>query len=65
MKSTFAFCAKEPATPFEMSFPWCAINLKAAEATPMPAYSVDKLAQLKKEYEFAAKEPSNLRYGYD
>ena len=40
------------------------INLKAADATPMPAYSVDKLAQLKKEYEFAAKEPSNLRYGY-
>jgi len=22
------------------------------------------LAQLKKEYEFAAKEPSNMRYGY-
>ena len=40
------------------------INLKAADATPMPAYSADKLAQLKKEYEFAAKEPSNLRYGY-
>jgi len=40
------------------------INLKAADATPMPAYSKDKLAQLKKEYEFAAKEPSNLRYGY-
>ena len=30
----------------------------------MPAYSADRLAQLKKEYEFAAKEPSNLRYGY-
>jgi len=40
------------------------INLKAADATPMPAYSADKLAQLKKEYEFAAKDPSNLRYGY-
>ena len=40
------------------------INLKAADARPLPAYSEDKLAQLKKEYEFAAKEPSNLRYGY-
>jgi hypothetical protein len=40
------------------------LNLKAADARPMPAYSEDKLAQLKKEYEFAAKEPSNLRYGY-
>jgi uncharacterized protein len=40
------------------------LNLKAADAAPMPAYSADKLAQLKKEYEFAAKEPSNLRYGY-
>ena len=40
------------------------LNLKAADATPMPAYSADRLAQLKKEYEFAAKEPSNLRYGY-
>jgi uncharacterized protein len=30
----------------------------------MPAYSADKLAQLKKQYEFAAKEPLNLRYGY-
>ena len=38
------------------------INLKAADARPMPAYSEDRLAQLKKEYEFAAKEPSNLRY---
>ena len=28
---------------------------------PIPT---DRLAQLKKEYEFAAKEPSNLRYGY-
>ena len=40
------------------------INLKAADARPLPAYSEDRLAQLKKEYEFAAKEPSNLRYGY-
>jgi hypothetical protein len=40
------------------------INLKAADAQPLPAYSADRLAQLKKEYEFAAKEPSNLRYGY-
>ena len=39
-------------------------NLKASDASPMPAYSADRLAQLKKEYEFAAKEPSNLRYGY-
>ena len=29
-----------------------------------PAISAARLAQLKKEYEFAAKEPSNLRYGY-
>jgi hypothetical protein len=40
------------------------IKLKAADARPMPAYSEDRLAQLKKDYEFAAKEPSNLRYGY-
>jgi uncharacterized protein len=40
------------------------LNLKAADASPMPDYSADRLAQLKKEYEFAAKEPSNLRYGY-
>jgi predicted TIM-barrel fold metal-dependent hydrolase len=40
------------------------INLKPADARPMPAYSADRLAQLKKEYEFAAKEPSILRYGY-
>jgi hypothetical protein len=40
------------------------LNLKAADASPMPPYSADRLAQLKKEYEFAAKEPSNLRYGY-
>jgi hypothetical protein len=40
------------------------LNLKAADASPMPPYSADRLAQLKKEYEFAAKEPSNLRSGY-
>ena len=40
------------------------LNLKAADARPMPAYSADRLAQLKNEYEFAAKGPSGLRYGY-
>jgi predicted TIM-barrel fold metal-dependent hydrolase len=40
------------------------INLKAADNTPLPAYSEDRLAKLKSEYELAAKEPSNLRYGY-
>ena len=40
------------------------INLKAAENTEMPAYSEDRLASLKNEYELAAREPSNLRYGY-
>jgi predicted TIM-barrel fold metal-dependent hydrolase len=40
------------------------LNLKAAENTTMPAYSEDRLAGLKNEYELAAKEPSNLRYGY-
>ena len=40
------------------------INLKAADNTKMPAYSEDRLASLKSEYELAAKEPSNLRYGY-
>jgi predicted TIM-barrel fold metal-dependent hydrolase len=40
------------------------INLKAAENTRMPAYSKDRLASLKREYERAAPEPSNLRYGY-
>ena len=40
------------------------LNLKPADASPIPPYSADRLAQLKKEYEFAAKEPSNLRYGY-
>src|SRR5437016_8967449 len=40
------------------------IRLKAADNAPMPAYSEDRLTQLKNEYELAAKEPSNLRYGY-
>jgi hypothetical protein len=40
------------------------LRLKAAEASPMPAYSEDRLAQLKSEYAIAAPEPSNLRYGY-
>jgi predicted TIM-barrel fold metal-dependent hydrolase len=40
------------------------LNLKAAENTTMPAYSEDRLASLKNDYERAAKEPSNLRYGY-
>jgi predicted TIM-barrel fold metal-dependent hydrolase len=40
------------------------INLKAADNMPLPAYSEDRLAKLKAEYEVAAKEPSNLRYGY-
>jgi hypothetical protein len=39
------------------------INLKAAD-TRMPAYSEDRLASLKSKYELAAKDPSNLRYGY-
>ena len=39
------------------------INLKAADNTPMPGYSEDRLARLKTEYE-PAKQPSNLRYGY-
>jgi hypothetical protein len=30
----------------------------------MPAYSVDRLAKLKSEYDLAAREPTNLRYGY-
>jgi hypothetical protein len=30
----------------------------------MPAYSEDRLASLKSEYELAAKDPSNMRYGY-
>jgi hypothetical protein len=40
------------------------INLKAADNIRMPAFSEDRLAALKSEYELAAKEPSNLRYGY-
>jgi hypothetical protein len=40
------------------------LKLKAAESAPMPAYSEDRLAELKRNYEFAAKEPTNLRYGY-
>ena len=30
----------------------------------MPEFSEDKLAKLKNEYELAAREPSNVRYGY-
>ena len=40
------------------------INLRATDNAPMPAFSEDRLARLKNEYELAAKEPSNLRYGY-
>jgi uncharacterized protein len=40
------------------------LNLKAAANTPMPGYSKDRLAQLKSDYELAAKEPTNRRYGY-
>jgi uncharacterized protein len=40
------------------------IKLKAADNAPMPPYSSDQLAHLKSEYELAAKEPSNLRYGF-
>jgi uncharacterized protein len=40
------------------------LNLRAADNRPMPAYSKDRLAQLKGEYELAAREPSNIRYGY-
>ena len=40
------------------------LNLKATENKSMPSYSADRLAALKSEYELAAKEPSNLRYGY-
>ena len=40
------------------------IKLKAADNTSMPAFSEDRLAALKNEYIQAAKEPSNLRYGY-
>jgi predicted TIM-barrel fold metal-dependent hydrolase len=40
------------------------VKLKTAQATPMPEFSEDKLAKLKNEYELAAREPSNVRYGY-
>jgi Amidohydrolase len=40
------------------------INLKAADNIRMPTFSEDRLAALKSEYELAANEPSNLRYGY-
>jgi uncharacterized protein len=40
------------------------LRLRAAENKPLPTYSEDRLAKLKDEYELAAKEPSNLRYGY-
>src|SRR5262249_30058193 len=40
------------------------VKLKAAENTRMPAYSEDRLTKLKGEYELAAREPTNLRYGY-
>jgi len=40
------------------------LNLKTAENKPLPAYSEDRLASLKNEYELAAREPSNRRYGY-
>src|SRR6185436_14591475 len=40
------------------------LNLKATDNAPLPAYSADRLAAVKREYELAAREPSNLRYGY-
>jgi hypothetical protein len=40
------------------------LKLKAADNTTMPAYSEDRLTELKREYEVAAREPTNLRYGY-
>src|SRR5215203_3069766 len=40
------------------------IRLKAADNTRMPAFSEDRLAALKNQYTQAAKQPSNLRYGY-
>jgi uncharacterized protein len=40
------------------------LNLKAADNAPMPAYSEDRLATLKRDYELAEKDPTNLRYGY-
>jgi len=40
------------------------LNLRATENKEMPAYSEDRLAKLKSEYELADREPSNMRYGY-
>jgi hypothetical protein len=40
------------------------LKLKAAENAPLPAYSADRLASLRSEYELGARDPSNLRYGY-
>src|SRR5690242_4239965 len=40
------------------------IAVKKAENIPMPGFSEDRFAALKKEYALAAIEPSNLRYGY-
>ena len=40
------------------------LNMKAALNKAMPSYSEDRLAKLKADYELAAKEPTNLRYGY-
>jgi uncharacterized protein len=40
------------------------IKLKAADNSKLPTFSEDRLAALKSEYTLAAKEPSNLRYGY-
>jgi uncharacterized protein len=40
------------------------LRLRAAENRSLPTYSEDRLAQLKGQYEQAAREPSNLRYGY-
>ena len=40
------------------------LRLRAAGNVPLPAYSEDRLAALKGAYESAAKNPSNLRYGY-
>ena len=40
------------------------IKMKAADNTGMPTFSEDRLAALKNQYTQAAKQPSNLRYGY-
>jgi len=42
----------------------CSYPLRAADNIGMPTYSEDRLAALKSQYELAAREPSNLRYGY-